>query len=215
MAPEMLQLPLADGSIEKVTGLPLAPPAVEDVGASDDRGARRGRGEGDALGTGVRIEGLLDLRGRLVAGVAGLVGVDDAGADSDEGDGGTRDAAAPIGRGSIEKVTGLPLAPPVAVGVGASDDRGAGRGRGEGDALGAKDGEGLLDLGRGFLPRVASLVGVDTQVPAATKVTVAPEMLQLPLAEGSIEKVTGLPFALPAAVGMWCPPRPRGWAGSR
>ena len=39
-----------------------------------------------------------------------------------------------------------------------------------------------------------------TQVPTATKVTVAPEMLQLPLAEGSIEKVTGLPLAPPLAV---------------
>ena len=62
-------------------------------------------------------EGLLDLGGGCVPGVAGLVGVDDAGPDGDEGDGGTRDAAAAFADGSIEKVTGLPLAPPLAVTV--------------------------------------------------------------------------------------------------
>ena len=53
-----------------------------------------------------------------------------------------------------------------------------------------------------------------TQVPTATKVTVAPEMLQLPLAEGSIVKVTGLPLAPPLAVGMKVPPMTAGLGGA-
>ena len=133
----------------------------------DDRGAGRGRGEGDGLGTEVRIEGLLDLGGGFVAGVAGLVGVDDAGPDGDEGDGGTRDAAAPVRRGvdrEGDRVATRPAARRDR--VGASDDRGAGRGRGERDGLGARVRiEGLLDLGGGLIAGVAGLVGVDDAGP--------------------------------------------------
>ncbi len=51
-------------------------------------------------------------------------------------------------------------------------------------------------------PALPAWLASMTQVPTATSVTVAPEMLQLPCADESIEKVTGLPLAPPLAVGV-------------
>ena len=66
----------------------------------------------------VTDEGLLDLGGRLIVGVAGLVGVDDAGPGAEKVTAPARDGAdADVDEPSIEKVTGLPEPPPVAVGV--------------------------------------------------------------------------------------------------
>src|ERR1019366_8159500 len=119
------------------------------------------RGEGDGLGALAHAHVLGGRRGGPVVGVAGLVGVDGAGAGPGEGHRRARHGADQRGgRGKRDRVARGPAGG--GRGVGGADG-GGGRGRrGEGDGLGALAHAHVLGGRRGGLVvGAAGLVGVD------------------------------------------------------